>query len=111
MPAFKAGLYFAAACSVLFAQTSSTEILGTVTDPTGRVVPGARVSIVRATTGEKREAVTTASGDYSFSFIEIGEYTVTVEKEGFQTQETKGVMAPLQQKVRVDLTLSVGLRA
>jgi len=46
------------------AQTTSTEILGTVTDASGAVITGARVTVVRLATGEKREATTGASGNY-----------------------------------------------
>ena len=55
------------------AQTTSTEILGTVTDSTGAVVPAARVTLVRVATNERRETLTNASGGYSFPLIEIGE--------------------------------------
>src|SRR2546425_204542 len=68
-------------CSLAFlsahplpAQTTSTEILGTVTDATGAAIPGATVTIVRVATGEKRETTTTDSGDNSFPLIEIGQY-------------------------------------
>ena len=67
-------------CAVLAtAQTTSTEVLGTVTDTSGAVVPNARVTLLRVGTGEKRTAVTDGSGNYSFPLIEIGEYTVSVE--------------------------------
>jgi len=58
------------------AQTTSTEILGTVTDSTGAIVPAARVTLVRVATNERRETVTNPSGGYSFPLIEIGEYSI-----------------------------------
>jgi hypothetical protein len=75
----------------LAAQTTSTEVLGTVTDPTGAGVPGAKVTLLRNKTGEQRLAVTDASGNYSFPLIEIGDYTVSVEMQGFKTQTKTGV--------------------
>lgn len=90
------------------AQTTSTEILGTVTDSSGAAIPGATVTMLRAATGEKRDTRTTASGDYSFPLIEIGEYTVTCQMPGFKTQERKGVIVQLQQKVRVNFTMEIG---
>ncbi|MGH9842501.1 MAG: TonB-dependent receptor domain-containing protein [Blastocatellia bacterium] len=92
----------------LGAQTTSTEVLGTVTDPTGGAVVGAKVTLLRAATGERREAATSSTGDYSFPLIEIGEYIVTVEASGFKRQERRGVMVQIQQKARVNLELSVG---
>src|SRR2546425_7644092 len=74
------------AAGVLVAQTTSTEILGTVTDPSGALVPGAKVTLLRLATGERREMSTTSTGDYSFPLIEVGEYVITVTKEGFRTQ-------------------------
>lgn len=84
----------AALCLLLFiaaapvaAQTTSTEVLGTVSDSTGAVIPGAKVSLLRVETGERRETTTTSSGDFSFPLIEIGEYTVKVTVQGFKTEE------------------------
>lgn len=91
-----------------WAQTTSTEILGNVTDATGAVVPNARVTLLRTATGERRTAATSGTGDYTFPLIEIGQYTVTVEMEGFKTQEKKGIVVELQQKARVDFKLEVG---
>src|SRR5260370_13201629 len=101
-----AGVFIAAV--VLVAQTTSTEILGTVTDPSGALVPGAKVTLLRLATGERREMSTTSTGDYSFPLIEVGEYAITVTKEGFRTQEKRGVTVALQQKARVNFDLTVG---
>src|SRR5438034_1355644 len=51
----------------LLAQTTSTSILGTVTDASGAVVPGAKVTALQVGTGLKREEVTSNTGDYSFA--------------------------------------------
>ena len=96
------------ACFSVAAQTTSTEILGTVTDATGALVPGAKVTLVRVATGERRLMSTTSTGDYSFPLIETGEYMVTVAKEGFTTQEKTAIEVQLQQKARVNFELTVG---
>ena len=92
----------------LAAQTTSTEVLGTVTDPSGALVAGAEVILLRIDTGEKRTTVTTASGDYSFPLIETGNYTVKASAPGFKILEKTGVTVTLQQKARVNFTLQVG---
>lgn len=92
----------------LLSQTTSTEVLGTVSDSSGAVVPGAKVTLLRTQTGEKRVAVSDASGNYSFPLIEIGDYTVTVEMEGFKLQTKTGVHVEYQQKARVNVQLDVG---
>ena len=93
---------------VVLAQTTSTEILGTVTDPSGAVIQGAKVTLIRPGTGERRTVVTGPTGDYSFPLIDIGEYTVAVEAPGFKRFEKKGIVVQLQQKARVDIEMQVG---
>jgi hypothetical protein len=90
------------------AQTTSTEILGHVSDPSGAMIPNAQVKLLRVATGTVRDTMTSLAGSYSFPLIEIGEYTVTVQAPGFRTQEKKGIVVQLQQKARVDFELAVG---
>ncbi|MFN0172391.1 MAG: carboxypeptidase regulatory-like domain-containing protein [Bryobacteraceae bacterium] len=92
----------------LAAQTTSTEVLGTVADSTGAIVPGAQVTLLRVQTGEKRQTKTDSNGNFSFPLIEIGAYTVTVEMEGFKTQSQTGIVVETNQKARVNVALDVG---
>ena len=101
-------LAFVAFTLPLPAQTTSTEILGLVTDSSGAVVPGAQVTILRLATGETRTALTNQSGDYSFPLIEIGEYNIRCEMRGFTTQTVSGLRVQTQQKARVNFTLVLG---
>ena len=89
-------------------QTTSTEVLGTVTDATGALVPGAEVTLLRIATKEKRLAKTDTTGNYSFPLIEIGDYTITVALQGFKTQTQTGINVSYQQKARVNVVLEVG---
>jgi hypothetical protein len=93
---------------LLAAQTTSTEVLGTVTDASSAVVPNARITLLRVLTGEKRQSVTDSTGNYSFPLIETGEYQVTAEVEGFKSQTKTGISVALQQKARVNFTLEIG---
>src|SRR5713226_4695138 len=103
-------LYFLAGFCVAHAtaQTTSTEVLGTVTDISGAVIPSAKVTLLRVGTGERRIAATDSGGNYSFPLIEIGDYTVSVEMSGFKTQTQTGIVVELQQKARVNFELAVG---
>ncbi|MGD0922797.1 MAG: carboxypeptidase regulatory-like domain-containing protein [Terriglobia bacterium] len=65
-----------------WAQTTGT-IRGTVTDPSGAVVPGARVRAVLSGTNASRSAVANGEGDYIFPALAVGRYTVVVEAPGF----------------------------
>src|SRR5436190_15712347 len=86
----------------LTAQTTSTAILGTVTDPTGAVVSGARVTLLQVQTGIKRSDVTSSSGDYVFPLLDPGEFAVTVEAKGFKTETTRGINLELNLRARID---------
>ncbi|MBL8176695.1 MAG: TonB-dependent receptor [Bryobacterales bacterium] len=99
---------FLIAAALMRGQTTSTEISGTVTDPTGAVIPGAKVTLLRIATGERRVDTTSSTGAYSFPLIEIGGYTVAAEMAGFQRQEKTGIRLQLQQKLRIDFALNVG---
>lgn len=100
-----AGIFLSAPVA---AQTTSTEVLGTVTDATGAVVPNADVTLLRLSTGEKRQTKTDGSGNFSFPLIEIGDYSVTVSLSGFKTQVKTGINVAYQQKARVNMTLDIG---
>ena len=91
-----------------WAQTSTSELSGTVRDNSGAVVPGVGITLVNEATGTTYKQQTTAAGLYSFPSLPVGSYTVTAEAAGFKTARlTKNVLAvgsPLQ----VDVTLEIG---
>ena len=68
----------------LLAQTFRGTILGTVSDPQGAVVPGAKVTVHNIDTGLERTTQTSADGSYSVPELPVGTYTVTVTQSGFQ---------------------------
>ena len=71
------------------AQTvNSGSVSGTVTDPSGAVVPGATVTLMSVARGTTFQATTGSGGGYNFSLLEPGSYTVTVEATGFQKAQT-----------------------
>ena len=92
----------------LGSQTTSTAILGTVTDPTGAVVTGAKVTLLQVQTGIKRTEATSSTGDYTFPLLDPGEYTVTVEAKGFKTETVRDIKLELNLRARIDVHLQVG---
>jgi hypothetical protein len=92
----------------VFSQTTSTEILGLVTDSSGATVPGARVVITRVATQQIQVRETNSSGEFSVPLVEIGEYVVHVEKQGFRARTVSGLRIETQQKARVDFILEPG---
>lgn len=92
----------------LTAQVTTADLVGTVTDTNGAVIPGATVTIVNTDTQFRRVMTTTSTGDYVFTLLPPGSYVVTVEQKGFKGHQVKGVKAIAGDRVRVDAQLSVG---
>jgi len=89
------------------AQTYQGALRGAVRDPQG-VVPGAEVILINEDTNAERSAVTNESGEYAFSSVLPGPYTVRVSLPGFKTDERKGFRIGTQQSAMLDFTLEVG---
>ena len=92
----------------LIAQTFRGTILGTVTDPQGAVVAGAKVTVRNVDTGLERTSQTSADGSYAIPELPIGTYTVTVTQSGFQTSVTSGLSVSVASEKRVDVALKTG---
>jgi hypothetical protein len=91
----------------LFGQANG-RILGTVTDQTGAVLPGATVSIIDTQRGLARTLTTDAAGEYNAPTLIPGTYTVRVEAKGFQRLDRQNVVIEVGKEVRVDLTPQPG---
>src|SRR5436305_14432460 len=89
----------------LSAQTFRGTILGTVTDPSGAVIAGAKVTVKNTGTGLERTSQTSADGSYSLPELQIGTYTVTVTQSGFQTFVASGVTVDVATERRVDAAM------
>ena len=100
---FVSGLAFPTAS---FAQTTA-DIVGRVTDTSGAVLPGATVTLENVGTRDLRTTVTSDTGDYLFTLLPIGTYTVKIEMQGFQTQTARVVLTS-GDRTRIDGRLSVG---
>jgi hypothetical protein len=108
-----AQLFFAAMILSLTVTTGSAQtfrgtILGTVTDTTGAVVPGATITIRNVDTGLVRTTESQADGSYRVPELPIGNYNVTVEKADFQTSVTNIVKVDVAGERRVDSALKPG---
>jgi hypothetical protein len=107
-------LLFVAAMCLLFlsaplsAQVQTGEILGVVTDATGASIPGATVTVTNSDTATNREVKTDDQGRYDVSDLNIGNYQVQVQMEGFAPQTQKGFSLAVGQRLVSDFKLQVG---
>ena len=93
--------------SLLMAQTLTTgDITGTVTDPSGAVIPRATVSLKNNGTGAGQEALTNGQGSYRFSLLSPGSYLLTAKATDF-SQTKKNVQVRVGQIAAVDLQLAL----
>jgi hypothetical protein len=83
-------------------------IVGTVCDPTGAAVPDARVVVTNLATLVTQAAATNSDGQYVLLLIQVGAYSISVEKTGFQESIEKGINVDVQSRLQVDFTLQVG---
>jgi outer membrane receptor protein involved in Fe transport len=110
---FRAVLPVLAACSLglasLLAQDATGKITGTVTDPSGSVVPGAKITVLNADTNISKKATTDKNGVYQVPSLPIGHYRVRAEAGGFAKIEVAGTNSlEINQTLRIDIRLEVG---
>src|ERR1700681_1129494 len=94
-----------------FAQSIFGTILGSVTDPSGAVVPNIVITVTNQGENIAREVRSDAQGNYQAENMKEGFYTLTVQAEGFRELTVKDVRLTSRQTVREDLKLVVGTKA
>ena len=84
------------------------EITGTVTDPTGAVVPNVDVKITSVETGSSHATKTNGAGIFDFPGLDNGDYNLPASSTGFQAYRKDGIVLNVAQTLREDVTLAVG---
>ncbi len=106
---FLASFFFACFLWGITADAQNTaDIVGTITDPSGAVVAGARVTVRNVDTNASRSITTSSSGDYSFTLLPVGTYTVEVEASGFKKFTAPNVTLAAADRARVNAKMEVG---
>ena len=94
---------------IAFAQTTGTATLvGTVTDNTGAIVPGASVKIVNTETQFVYNGATNPEGAYYVPNLIPGTYSLTIEAPGFKRHVREGIILRTSEQPRIDVKLEVG---
>jgi hypothetical protein len=108
MPLSKIILALPILAASLWAQGETTSaIAGSVSDPTGAAIPGAKVTITSTDTGLTRSVLTDDAGRFNFPQLKPGPYSLKVDAERFESQQNNSVSAGLGQKQAVGFTLSI----
>lgn len=110
MPSRKVGAFFFAfllSVPVVHAQTQGS-ITGEVTDSSGAVMPGVRITVTNENTNVSRQVVTNSAGVYTVPSLVPGMYRVLAEMSGFQTMVRKEIELHVQAVARVDFRMQLG---
>ncbi len=92
----------------LSAQFETAEVLGTVRDASGAVLPRVNVTLTSEETGIAARTVSDEGGNYDFFNVKVGRYTILAEAPGFTKFTTTGVTVDVNARQRVDITMQVG---
>ena len=91
----------------LRAQTITANITGTVTDSSGAIVSGAKVTATNADTNVQTGTTTNKDGIYDIRFLQVGRYTLTVETPGFATRMFGPFTLEANQNAKIDAQMSI----
>ena len=105
-------LFVAFAILILFSSAAwgqtTASLRGTITDQSGAVVIGAKITLTNTGTGVARDTTSGDEGLYLFEHVQVGMYKVSVEKDGFTKFEQDGIGLELNQFGRLDVALKIG---
>jgi Carboxypeptidase regulatory-like domain len=91
------------------AQVTTGNVRGTVSDPQGSVVPGAKVTITKKSNNESKDTQTSSEGAFQFNNLLVGDdYTITITATGFKTQTINNVSVRINQFTDIPTQLTVG---
>jgi Carboxypeptidase regulatory-like domain len=102
------GLIFTVMTIAGRAQSSNATLNGTVTDPSGAVVPGAELTLTNSATGNEAKFTSNDRGEFTFRNLTPGTYDLKVTKSGFQTHIQKGIILTINSVSNADVVLRVG---
>src|SRR3984893_16447933 len=91
-----------------FGQVDQGSVSGTVQDASGALVPNAKVTLLNKDVGLSLETTTKASGEYTFTPVRIGNYSLSVTAPGFSTTTQENLQVSVQQHLQVNIQLKTG---
>jgi len=100
-------VFLVLACAMGFAQANSS-VTGIITDQTGAVVAGAKITLSDPATGSSRTTVSSATGLYEVAGLNAANYNMKVAAKGFEAYQQNGIVVNISSTFRVDVKLTVG---
>jgi hypothetical protein len=94
--------------ATIFGQGTTSRVTGTVQDPNGGTVVGATVTLTNEATGVSFTTQTSDNGTYAFDLVQVGSYSITIEKQGFKKALSKGNAINVNQPTTVNVALEPG---
>jgi hypothetical protein len=98
-------------CLAAYGQSTFGTVLGTVKDPSGSIVPGAKLELVNTGTNAVRTATSGSGGNYQFNNIDVGNYKLRVDAPGFQKSEYQAFDLSARESKHIDIDLQVATQA
>ena len=95
---------------ILAAQSVRSSLGGAVTDPSGKAIATAHVSLKQDETNQTRSLTTNRQGEFLFTLLSAGEYTIEVDREGFR-KHVQHLTLLLNQEAHIDIPLLTGQRS
>ena len=108
LPVQLLGLLFLLSCGLTGLAQSTATLQGTVTDPTGAVMPNAKIVVRNQATGIERTTETDSDGNYQVAALPVGTYHVEVQAQGFQTQVASDLSIEVGRTVVHNFQLVIG---
>src|SRR5439155_3823398 len=97
-----AGSLLLVSSALASAQVTTADLVGTIKDSSGAVVPGVTVALTNEATGVSRSVTTSDGGTYIFTSLQPGRYRLTTELPGFRKAERTGVDLQVNQHAQVE---------
>lgn len=94
--------------ATLSGQVTTATIYGTVTDPSGGAVSGGEITATNELTGASWQTTSSAAGDFTFTFLPVGRYTVVIRAAGFREERRTGLELGAGQQLRLSYSLALG---
>jgi hypothetical protein len=102
------GIFLMAVTTLSFGQDINASLSGTVLDPGGAVIPGAKLTLTNEASGFQSNFISDGTGQYSFRNLTPGKYDLTVSATGFKSADQKGIELAVNQVARVEIHLQIG---